>query len=272
MTSHTSIRHQLNATYGFVERNWNLVKRYLAWEVVWLVYGTVTTLTIGLIGVDSQGIVGQERVLYLLIGALLWSYLSVLFQIMGETVAWERWEGTIEYTFMAPVSRITYLAGQGLFGVTYALVRTTLILTITVFFFDLDMSGANLLGGFAILAIASLSFLGLGLLAAVLPLLSPERGPQATHIIQGILLLCSSVYYPVSVLPGWMQPIAALNPATFTLDAVRAAWIGGDGLSQLWPMIAKLLITGFILIPIGLMIFQVGERYALRAGKLKRNG
>lgn len=260
------------ATFGFVERNWNLVKRYIGWEVVWLVYGTVSTLTIGLIGVDNQGIAGQARVLYLLIGALLWSYLSTLFQIMGDTVAWERWEGTIEYTFMAPVHRFTYLAGQGLFGITYALIRTLIILGMTVLWFHLDMSRANLVGGFVVLAIASISFLGLGLLAAVLPLMSPERGPQATHIIQGFLLLCSSVYYPVSVLPGWMQPLAALNPATFTLDAVRATWIGGASLVEVVPMLVKLLVTGVVLVPVGLSIFQLGERYALRTGKLKRNG
>jgi ABC-2 type transport system permease protein len=265
-------RHQLSATLGFVERNWALTRRYLGWEVVWIVYSTVTTLTMGLIGVDSQGIVGQARVLYLLIGALLWSFLSVLFQIMGETVAWERWEGTIEYTFMAPVHRFTYLAGQGLFGITYALIRTGIILGITVAWFDLDMSRSNLVGGFLILAIASLSFMGLGLLAAVLPLLSPERGPQATHIIQGLLLLCSSVYYPVTVLPRWLQPIARLNPATFCLDAVRAAWIDGAPLRAVSGILVRLVITGLVLIPLGLLVFQAGEKYALKTGKLKRNG
>lgn len=212
-----TLQRQLSATYGFMERNWALTRRYLGWEVVWLVYGTVSTLTIGLIGVDSQGIVGQERVLYLLIGALLWSYLSVLW-------------------------------------------------------FDLDMSRANLLGGFVVLGVASISFMGLGLLAAVLPLLSPERGPQATHIIQGFLLLCSSVYYQVTVLPGWLQPLAKINPATFALDAIRATWIGGAPLAEVWPELGKLLITGAVLVPLGLMVFQAGERYALRTGKLKRNG
>ncbi|HYG60479.1 MAG TPA: ABC transporter permease [Symbiobacteriaceae bacterium] len=268
----TTMNRAMSATYGFVERNWALTRRYIGWEIVWLVYGTVSTLTIGLIGADQQGLAGQERVLFLLIGALLWSFLSVLFQIMSETVAWERWEGTIEYTFMAPVHRITYLAGQGLFGVTYALVRTAIILGITVAWFKLDMSGANLLGGFVILGIGSISFLGLGLVAAVLPLLSPERGPQATHIIQGLLLLCSSVYYQVTVLPGWLQPLARFNPATYTLDAVRAAWIQGAGLSEVWPQLIYLLMAGLILVPVGMAVFQKGERYALRTGKLKRNG
>ncbi len=268
----TAFGRSLSATYGFMERNWALTRRYLGWEIVWIVYSTVSVLTIGLIGVDSMGLTGRERVLYLLIGALLWNYLSVLFQIMGETVAWERWEGTIEYTFMAPVRRFTYLAGQGLFGITYSMIRTALILGIVVLWFDLDMTQANLLGGFVILAIASLSFLGLGLLAAVLPLLSPERGPQATHIIQGLLLLCSSVYYQITVLPSWMQPIARINPATFALDAIRATWIGGQSLTDVGPVVAKLLATGALLVPLGMLVFTMGERYALRAGKLKRNG
>lgn len=266
------LMHQLTASYGFVERNWALMRRYLSWEIVWLVYSTVSTLTIGLIGVSSRDVDGQEKVLYLLIGALLWSFLSTMFQLVSESVAWERWEGTIEYTFMAPVHRYTYLVGHALFGITYSVFRTALILGLVILFFDLDMSQANIIGGMVALIVSSLSFLGMGLLAAVLPLLSPERGPQATHIVQGLLLLFSSVYYPIEVLPGWMQPVAAINPATYTLDAIRACWIDGLPLSASWPELWRLLGTAVILVPLGLVAFSVGERYAMKTGRLKRNG
>ena len=61
---------------------------------------------------------------YLLIGALIWSYLSMLFDILSETVSWERWEGTIEYTFMSPASRATHLLGTSIYAVIYGIVRT----------------------------------------------------------------------------------------------------------------------------------------------------
>jgi len=51
------------------------------------------------------------------------------------------------------------------------------------------------------LAVGSLSFIGFGIMAAVLPLLFPERGAQMTHVIQALLLLVSGVYYPITVLP-----------------------------------------------------------------------
>lgn len=89
---------EVRATYAFVERNFNLVRRYLNWEIVFLFYSIINALTIGFIGVTT----GPEEVLFLTIGALLWGFLSVLFHEVGESVSWERWEGTIEYTFMAP--------------------------------------------------------------------------------------------------------------------------------------------------------------------------
>ena len=43
------------------------------------------------------------------------------------------------------------------------------------------------------------------MVTAVLPLISPEKGAQLGFIAQGLLLVVSGVYYPVSVLPQWMQ-------------------------------------------------------------------
>src|ERR671935_200342 len=40
----------------------------------------------------------------LLVGAVIWAFLRIIFEILTETVAWERLEGKIEYTFMAPLS------------------------------------------------------------------------------------------------------------------------------------------------------------------------
>lgn len=267
-----ALGRQIVASYAFVERNFNLVRRYLGWEIVFLVYTTVNTLTIGLIGVVIDGSSGQDRVLYLIIGALLWGFLSDLFHTVSESVSWERWEGTIEYTFMAPIHRLTHLGGTCLFGIAYGVLRTVIIMGAVSLFFDLDLSRANLWTGLIVLIASSLSFIGLGLVAAVLPLMSPERGPQATHIIQGLLLLISGVYYPIEVLPAWLQPIARISPATFTLDAARAGLLDGASIADVSGLVWKLLLIGVILIPIGYLIFSWGEEYAMRTGKLKRNG
>ncbi len=49
--------------------------------------------------------------------------------------------------------------------------------------------------------IGSLSFVGIGTMAAVLPLIWVERGAQMTFVLQSVLLLVSGVYYSIEILP-----------------------------------------------------------------------
>jgi len=123
-----------------------------------------------------------------------------------------------------------------------------------------------------VLLVASVSFIGIGMMTAVLPLISPEKGTQLGFVAQGLLLVVSGVYYPVSVLPEWMQWLSVISPATYALDGIRDAIIDGAGVTDMWPNIWPLLIIGMVAIPLGLEIFRRGERYAKKHGKLKRSG
>ncbi|NLE75835.1 MAG: ABC transporter permease, partial [Chloroflexi bacterium] len=139
-------------------------------------------------------------------------------------------------------------------------------------FFQLDLGQANLWGGALVLLAGSLSFIGLGSLAAVLPLLFPERGAQMTHVLQALILLVSGVYYPVSVLPQWLQPAARVSPATYVLEGMRAGLLEGASTAAMLHFVWPLLAMGVVSIPVGVYAFRQAERYAKRAGKLKRNG
>ena len=267
---------EMVAVWGYVQRNYFLTKRYFMWEMVWLVYVTINAMAITFIGAGVEASGGkvdtQFLMTYLLVGALLWNYLSMLFDVLSETVSWERWEGTIEYTFMSPSSRITHLLGMGFYAVVYGILQTALTLGVCMAFFDLDLSNANYWGALLVLAVASVSLVGFGVVAAVLPLLSPEKGQQVSYIVSSVLLLVSGVYYEVSVLPEWMQAIATVSPVTYALRGARAALLHGASVSELWESIWTLLIMGVVFVPLGLFVFHLGESYAKRTGKLKRSG
>ena len=274
----STMSFQLRATYAFVERNLNLVKRYWAWELVWLTYSVADCLAVSFIGLGmgvisgSDGIDSDYLVLYLLVGTLVWRYLSIIFIWIIELISIERWEGTIEYTLMAPIRRTTHMAGQTVFAITYSILFTSVILLITTIVFELDLSGANLVGGAVMLLTGSFSFVGVSVMASSLPLLFPERGAQMTHVFIAILLLISGVYYPVSVLPDFLRKAAVFSPATYILDGARQALLEGVSTLDLWPSIWPVLIMGAVLIPLGLWVFRQAELYAKRMGKLHRNG
>ncbi|MFD3162767.1 ABC transporter permease [Herpetosiphon sp. NSE202] len=276
-----SFWRETRASYAFVERNINLIKRYWGWEVVWLIYSIVNALSITFIGKAVGAITGQEfdqatidaTILYLIVGTLVWHYLAVVFDCIAESVQWERWEGTIEYTFMAPISRLTHMLGTTIFAIFWGLFHTGIILAFVAIFFQISLDNANFLGATVILLTGSISFIGLGIVAAVLPLLFPERGAQMTNIVKATILLVSGVYYPISVLPTWMQPLASISPATYVLEGMRRALQHNAGPIALWGnYLLPLLGSGLLLVPLGLWIFLRGENYAKRTGRLKRNG
>jgi len=271
------VLRELRASWAFVERNFNLIKRYWKWELVFFAYTVANSVTMGFIGIGVESFSGavvdvNYLILYMLIGSILWGYLSILFEIVAETVAWERWEGTIEYTFMSPVSRATHLLSVCWFSILYGLLRSGLILLFVSWFFQLSLSKANIAAAGGILAVGSLSFIGLGMIAAIMPLISPEKGVQVVHIFQALLLMFSGVYYEVEVLPLWMQKVAMISPATYALKGMREAILEGQPFPALSNYTLPLLLMGAIMLPVGIMAFGKMEKHAKIKGLLKRNG
>jgi ABC-2 type transport system permease protein len=266
----TALTREVKASFAFIERNFFLSRRYWGWEIAFLIYSAAGALSISYIGRQA----GDTRLtLTLIVGAIFWNYLSVVFSWIAETIQIERWEGTLEYTFMAPVRRSTHLLGAVAYAMVYGLIHTAAIIVAMVLFFpDLSIAHANFVTIGAFMLLGSFSLVGIAMLAAILPLLFVERGMQMAFVLQSVLLLVSGVYYSISVLPGWMQVISWLSPATYTLNAVRAGLIDGVGLDALWGDIWPLIVMGTLFIPFGLWAFGQAERYAKRTGKLKRVG
>ena len=265
----TVLTREFRASFAFVERNFNLTKRYWGWEVAFMVYSVAGALAVTLIGRDQNS---ARLILSLMIGATFWNYLSVVFSIIAEQISWERWEGTLEYTMMAPVRRVSQLLGSTVFAIMWGFIHTAVVLTVLVLFFGIDLSHADFLTALVLMLVGSLSIIGIGMMAATLPLIWVERGDQMVFVIQSLLLLISGVYYSVTILPAPMQVVAALSPATYILDGVRQALIDGAPVTSMGGHLLPLAIMAVIFIPLGVWVFGWAERYAKRTGKLKRVG
>ena len=111
----------MRAAYAFIERNLFLVKRYWGWEFAFLVYAVAGALSITFIGkarARPPAPVADDRrhLLELPVHRV---------RLHRRDGGWERWEGTLEYTFMAPIRRWVHLLGSTMFAMIYGLVHTT---------------------------------------------------------------------------------------------------------------------------------------------------
>ncbi len=86
--------------------------------------------------------------------------------------------------------------------------------------------------------------------------------PDSQHLIAMLitpLLFLSPVFYPVSMLPEWLQGVIIFNPLTLMIEAVRAAVLGGD-----WPNLYYL--AAYTVAALGLAILGALAFKKLRKG------
>ena len=167
--------------------------------------------------------------------------------------------GTIEYTFMAPLSRAMHL-GPDRVSSPYSCssIRAILLFIVVAAFFGLQFDDTNFVAALVILVVASVSFFGIETVAAVLPLISPERARSSGFVAQGC---CSSSRVSTTRSTSCRSECSETprsRPRRTALEGIRAAILDGAGVLELrsiWP----LLIIGAACIPLGLWIFSRGS-------------
>ena len=162
---------------------------------------------------------------------------------------------------MAPVSRLVHLAGLSLYSLCNSIVQTIIVLFGLMLFTDINLTGANLFGVMIVLLVSTLAFVGLGLMAAALPVMSPARGAEATHIFQGLLLLVSGVYYPCTFCPIGFSRSLGCHPRLLPFACRKLVGVGnpastpehlaGAGLAMVTTELIILALMGVLLIPLG---------------------
>jgi ABC-2 type transport system permease protein len=162
-----------------------------------------------------------------LIGAvLLWE--MALRSQMGFAISFleEVWSRNLGNLFVSPIRPWELVASLMLMSLLRALIGVGAAATLAALLFAFDILDL----GFALLPfLFNLMMFGwavaLGVTAMIL-----RHGAGAESLAWSVLFglaPLSAVFYPVSVLPGWLQPVALSLPTTHVFEGMRAVLAGG---------------------------------------------
>jgi len=87
-------------------------------------------------------------------------------------------------------------------------------------------------------------------------------------LVRGLVMVFSGVTFPLTVLPGWMQGIAAWIPPTYAIRGLRAAALAGADLPALLPDLIPLALFGILWLAIGYGLFNWMEHRARQTGAI----
>ena len=204
---------------------------------------------------------------FVLIGVAFSLYFTVAISGFAKNLRDAQITGTLEAMLLTPTDLPTIIISSCLWDYLCTTLRVVIYLLLGMFVFGANLGNGNYLGALVVLILTIVAFSGLGIMAASFILVT-KRGDPVTTLVGGVGLLLGGVYYPVELLPSWLQFLAALIPVTYALRAMRNALLNNASWSVLLPDIGALVIFCVILVPLSLFTFKQAVRWAKIDGSL----
>lgn len=204
---------------------------------------------------------------FVVAGIVLTAFLQIGISRVVAVMRQEQYMGTLEPLLVAPMSPGTMLLGSVIYDLLYVPIRSVAFLGMATVVFDLSFHTGGFGPALAVL-IAFIPFVwGLGMVGAA-GILTFKRGAGVVGFAGAVLSIASGTYFPVRILPGWLQAIAAFNPVTIALDATRGALIGSRGWIETVPEVLKILPASAAALLAGLAAFEFALRRERRRGSV----
>ncbi len=204
---------------------------------------------------------------FVLIGLAFSQYLGTAMGTFSATIRTGQIAGTLEAILVTPTSLTTFLLASSLWPFLATTGSVVGYLLVGGFIFGADLGNANLISALVLLLMTVVAFSGLGLLSAGF-VMAFKRGNPINFVIHSLSLLVGGVYYPVTILPDWLQTASHWLPLTHALRAMRLALLEGEGLFRLLPEVAALALFAVVLVPAGVGLFAWSVRKAKAEGTL----
>ncbi len=264
---------RLSLVGAFLRRDWMTARSYRFGFAVQIVDSLLQLALFFFLGriVDSSSLASKADVSggyfrFVIVGLMVMELVYVGVTAFARRLRTDQTTGTLEALLVAPAPQAFVIVGSAAFEFVRAAALALLLLALGVLVFGLDLSlDASSAGILAIAVPSAIAFFGgLGVAVAGATIVF-KQSDVLVSFLTTTLLLFGGVYFPVDVLPGVLQGVAKASPLTWTLDALRAALLGGD--VPAWEL-ALLPVAGVCAVLLSYVLLGAALNHARRAGSL----
>jgi ABC-2 type transport system permease protein len=210
---------------------------------------------------------GGDYFAFLLLGGAFSVYLSLCLRIFSEHLREELLQGTLEPLVVTATPMTLSLLGPALWSVLEGTLIAILQLAIGAIFLGADYSHANWPSVLVVSLISIVCLVAWGIASASFTIIF-KRSDPINWLVGAITYVFSGVYFPVAILPPWLQIISYLIPLTYALEAMRGAMLTGRTLVELGLPLIALVIFTLIMLPLSVFSLQRAINYLRDTGSL----
>lgn len=203
---------------------------------------------------------------FVVVGIALISVMYSCFSI-PDLVRQELIAGTFDRLLLSPFGAVRSVMAMTLFPLLYSFVLAALTLGLGCVLFGLHLHWSTVPLSVPVMALALLSFLPFGLLFAALTVVI-KQGTVATSWVIALVSIVGGLYFPVSLLPQWLQTAARLQPFTPATDELRHLLVGSPLGGSTSSSLLKLVLFASVLMPAATLLLSSAIRFAQRRGTI----
>ena len=204
---------------------------------------------------------------FAIVGYVLSTFLGVAITKMGQWIRQAQFTGILEPIVVSNIKlwEVTFYCSLHPLLMSFLRILFYLFIASLITGLRLDPAAFGVL--LLVMVATVISFAAFGLLNAATVIAFRRNNPAVSVLISASLLL-SGVFYPVEILPEWLQFLSNLLPLTYALEASRSLLLGSGPFAAVLPPMMGMVLFGAITIPITLGLFRYAVKRARRDGVL----
>jgi ABC-2 type transport system permease protein len=257
------LRDEITKIKAFAFKNWIMTRRNFFTVLEILFWPVVGFLSVGLLAEFAS--LQQQMKGFILVGVVSMGAVQVCQLDVSYALLYDVWSKSLKHAFIAPVGIRHMLLGSLVVGMIRGGVVFFILVYASVWLFEFNILIAGAGPIFLFVFGLFLNAAVVGMLVCILVLLFGNRAEVAAWSLVSLMLLVCGIYYPVTILPGWVVGVAELIPLTYFLEYIRRFYGFEPSFSL---VLAKGYISVFAYLFVEIILMKAALSRAKRKGIL----
>jgi len=174
--------------------------------------------------------------------------------LSGLSIVREKESGTLEQLMVTPVEPHHVIIGKTVPYLMIGVAEICVFLVLAVLWFRIPFRG-NFFELLLFGIVYMMSSLGIGILTSTVAR-TPQQVLFLVWFIMIFFILLSGFFVPIENMPHWVQDISLVNPVRYFMFAVRAMFLKGAGLADLWKELLAMFVIGISVFSVSVLLFH----------------
>jgi ABC-2 type transport system permease protein len=260
----------LFATLAIIRRDWTLFKSYRM-RIPTTFLAIVFTLSLfyfisRLVNVSSFRS-PDDYYAFVVVGLVILAVLTSTLTSPPTVIRQELAAGTFERLLLTPLGAVPGVVSMLVFPLVFALAQGAITLAIAAVVFDLSLHWSTVALALPVATLGAFAFMPFGVLIAALTVRSKQAIAGTGFVVAGMSLV-AGIYFPVTLLPDWVQWMSEVQPFTPSVNLLRHVLVGIPLQDPAWLELVKLAGFCAALLPVSIWALHRAVHAGRRRGTI----